>query len=191
MVRNISVVYAVFSERTSFELAVVTLGQRGFRPEDVSVQMPENLGNRVLLTEKTSKSPEGAAAGGATGGVVGGALGWFVGIGALAIPGLGPFIAVGPFIATLAGIVAGAALGGLTGGLIGKGMTECEAKWYEGRVRSGGRLLSVHCDDDDWAQRAVQILRDSGGEDITKAGQASVDYDTTGIPVGSKYSNSL
>lgn len=191
MVRNISVVYAVFSERTSFELAVVTLGQRGFRREDVSVQMPENLGNRVLLTEKTSKSPEGAAAGGATGGVVGGALGWFVGIGALAIPGLGPFIAVGPFMATLAGIVAGAALGGLTGGLIGKGMTECEAKWYEGRVRSGGRLLSVHCDNDDLAQRAEQILRDSGGEDLTKAGQASADYDTTGIPVGSKYSNSL
>ncbi len=181
MSKNISV-YAIFADRTSLEWAVTALEQRGFRQEDVSVLMPENLGNKDLITQKNTKSPEGAAAGGATGGVVGGALGWLVGIGALAIPGLGPFIAAGPILAALAGAGAGAALGGLTGGLIGAGMPEFEAKRYEGRVKSGGSLLSVHCDDNEWARHAKRILGESGGEDITQTGQASADYDTTDVP---------
>ncbi len=181
MSKNISV-YALFSNRSSLEYAVTSLEQRGFRQEDVSVLLPENLGNKDLVTEKNTKSPEGAMAGGATGGVVGGTLGWLVGIGALAIPGLGPFIAAGPIIAALAGVGAGAALGGLTGGLVGMGMPEFEAKRYEGRVKSGGSLISVHCDNDDWADRAERILRETGGEDITKAGQASADYDSTDKP---------
>jgi hypothetical protein len=181
MSKNVSV-YALYGNRVSLEWAVMTLEQRGFRREDVSVLLPENAGNKDLVTEKSTKSPEGAMTGGATGGVVGGALGWLVGIGALAIPGLGPFIAAGPIIATLAGAGAGAALGGLAGGLVGLGMPEFEAKRYEGRVKTGGSLLSVHCDNDEWAERAEQVLRETGGEDIAKAGQASADYDTSDKP---------
>lgn len=181
MSKNISV-YAIYPDRTSLEWAVTALEQRGFRQEDVSVLLPENAGNKDLLTQKNTKSPEGAAAGGATGGVVGGALGWLVGIGALAIPGLGPFIAAGPILAALAGAGAGAALGGLAGGLIGAGMPEFEAKRYEGRVKSGGTLISVHCDSDEWAKHAERILRESGGEDISKTGEAGADYDATDVP---------
>jgi hypothetical protein len=181
MSKNISV-YALYGNRSSLEYAVGVLAERGFRQEDVSVLLPENLGNKDLVTEKNSKSPEGAMTGGATGGVVGGALGWLVGIGALAIPGLGPFIAAGPIIAALAGVGAGAALGGVAGGLIGLGMPEFEAKRYEGRVKSGGSLISVHCDNDEWADKAEAILRETGGEDVTRAGQASADFDKTDKP---------
>ena len=181
MSKNISV-YGIFARRSSLEHAHLALQRGGFRNEDVSVLLPENVGNKDLVTEKNSKSPEGAAAGGATGGVLGGALGWLVGIGALAIPGLGPFIAAGPTMAALAGAGAGAALGGVTGGLIGMGMPEFEAKRYEGRVKSGGSLLSVHCDNSEWAKRAEEIVRESGGEDITRAGEAAGDYDETDKP---------
>ncbi len=181
MSKNISV-YGIFSTRSSLERAIENLRTAGFRYEDVSVLLPENAGNKDLVAAKSSKSPEGAAAGGATGGVVGGALGWLVGIGALAIPGLGPFVAAGPIMAALAGAGAGAALGGVTGGLIGMGMPEFEAKRYEGRVKSGGSLISVHCDNGEWADRAKTILTEAGGEDITSAGQASADYDQTDKP---------
>jgi hypothetical protein len=181
MSKNISV-YGIFASRSALERAVVGLEQAGFRNEDVSVLLPENLGNKDLVTEKSSKSPEGAVTGGATGGVVGGTLGWLAGIGALAIPGLGPFIAAGPIMAALAGAGAGAALGGVTGGLIGLGMPEFEAKRYDGRVRAGGSLLSVHCDSNDWAEKAEQIVRASGGEDVTKAGEAGADFDATEKP---------
>jgi hypothetical protein len=181
MAKNNSV-YGIFADRTSLEQSILHLQRGGFRPQDISVLLPENLGNKDLVTEKMSKSPEGAAAGGATGGVIGGALGWLAGIGALAIPGLGPFIAAGPIMAALAGAGAGAALGGVTGGLIGLGMPEFEAKRYEGRVKSGGILISVHCDDSDWCNRAEEILRAAGATDITTAGEASGDYDKTDRP---------
>jgi hypothetical protein len=181
MSKNISV-YGIFPSRSTLERAVVSLQQAGFRNEDVSVLLPENLGNKDLVAEKKSKSPEGAVAGGATGGMLGGALGWLAGIGAIAIPGLGPFIAAGPILAALAGAGAGAALGGVTGGLIGLGLPEFEAKRFEGRVKNGGSLMSVHCDNNDWADRAEKILRASGGEDVTRAGEASADYDTTERP---------
>jgi hypothetical protein len=181
MSKNISV-YAVFPDSASLEWAVTTLEQRGFRQEDVSVLLPDNPGNKDLLTRKNSKGPEGAVAGGATGGVVGGALGWLAGIGAIAIPGLGPFIAAGPIIAMMAGAGAGASVGGVAGGLIGLGLPEFETKRYEGRVKNGGSLLSVHCDNDDWARRAEDILVETGGEDITKTGEAAADYDKTDVP---------
>lgn len=181
MSKNISV-YGIYQSRTSLERCVNALQQAGFRHEDISVLLPENAGNKDLVAEKATKSPEGAMAGGAAGGVVGGALGWLVGIGALAIPGLGPFIAAGPIMAALAGLGAGAALGGVTGALIGMGVPEFEAKRYEGRVKNGGSLISVHCDNGEWADRAKAILRDTGGEDITSSGQASADYDKTDKP---------
>jgi len=181
MSKNISV-YALYGNRSSLEYAVAGLEQRGFRREDVSMLMPENVGNKDLVTEKHTKSPEGAMAGGAAGGVVGGTLGWLVGIGALAIQGLGPFIAAGPIMAALAGAGAGAAIGGLTGGLVGMGLPEFEVKRYEGRVKNGGSLLSVHCDNNEWAEKAERILHETGGEDIARAGQASADYDATDKP---------
>ena len=181
MSKNTSV-YGIFSDRSNLERAVTELRRGGFRYDDVSILMPENLGNKELVTEKNSKSPEGAATGGAAGGVLGGALGWFVGIGALAIPGLGPFIAAGPILAALAGAGAGAAIGGVTGGLIGMGMPEFEAKRYEGRMKSGGILISVHCEDGEWCGHAEKILRETGAEDITRGGESKGDFDNTDKP---------
>jgi len=115
--------------------------------------------------------------------VLGGALGWLVGIGALAIPGLGPFIAAGPIMAALAGAGVGGAVGGLTGALIGMGIPEYEAKRYEGRVKSGGILLSVHCDSSDWTKRAKEILESTGAEDVSSAGEASADFAKSDKPL--------
>src|SRR5262249_41909826 len=145
-----------------------------FVAADISALLPENLGGQPLATEKASKAPEGAATGATTGGVLGGALGLLVGIGALAIPGLGPFIAAGPIISTLAGIGVGGAVGGFTGALVGLGIPEYEAKRYEGRLRKGGILLSVHCDTSGQITRAKQILEASGAEDISSTGETSL-----------------
>src|SRR6202011_1473118 len=131
-------------------------------------------GTRDFAHEQHTKAPEGVATGAAGGAVLGGALGWIVGIGALAIPGLGPFIAAGPIMAALAGAAGGAAAGGLTGGLIGMGMPEYEAKRYEGKVKDGNILLSVHTDDSEERDRAKQIFEDGGAEDISYTGEASV-----------------
>jgi hypothetical protein len=144
--------------------------------------MPENLGTKDLAAKKETKAPEGATTGGVTGGVIGGALGWLAGIGALAIPGLGPFIAAGPIMGLLAGAGAGGAIGGLVGSLVGMGIPEYEAKRYEGRVKSGGILLSVHCDDSEWVKRAKKILEETGAEDISSTSEASADYATSDRP---------
>jgi hypothetical protein len=140
------------------------------------VLLPENAGNKDLACEKNSKAPEGATAGASTGAVVGGTLGWLAGIGMLAIPGLGPFIAAGPIMAALSGIGIGGALGGVTGGLIGAGMPEYEAKRYEGRIRKGGVLLSVHCDNSDLEKTAKQVLEKTGAQDISSTGEAKADF---------------
>ena len=124
----------------------------------------------------------GAATGAGTGAVVGGALGWLVGIGALAIPGLGPFIAAGPIMAALAGMGVGSAVGGIAGALVGMGIPEYEAKRYEGRVKDGGILLSVHCDDSDWTKKAKEILERTGAEDVSSTGEAASDVGATDRP---------
>ena len=144
--------------------------------------MPENLGSKDLAHKKETKAPEGATTGGVTGGVIGGALGWLAGIGALAIPGLGPFIAAGPIMGMLAGVGAGGTVGGLVGLLVGAGIPEYEAKRYEGRVRTGGILFSVHCDDSEWAKRAKRTLEETGAENISSTGEGAADYATSERP---------
>jgi len=176
-------VFGIYRDRSSVEGAVDTLRQENFRNTDISVLFPENEGTKDFAHEKNTKAPEGATTGAASGAVIGGGLGWLVGIGALAIPGLGPFIAAGPIMAALAGAGAGGALGGLTGALIGMGIPEYEAKRYEGRVKEGGILLSVHCDDSEWTKRAKRILEQTGAEDVSSTGEASADFSKTDRPL--------
>src|SRR5437867_7883328 len=132
----------------------------GFSNNDISVLFPDKTGTRDFAHEQHTKAPEGAATGATTGGVLGGVAGWLVGIGALAIPGLGPFVAAGPIMAALGGAAAGAALGGLTGALIGMGMPEYEAKRYEGKLKEGNLLISVHTDDSNERDRAKTIFEE-------------------------------
>jgi hypothetical protein len=168
-------VFAIYSTRSGAEQAANALINAGFGSNDISVLLPENLGTRELGTEKASKAPEGATTGAGTGAVLGGALGLLAGVGALAIPGVGPFIAAGPIMATLAGMGVGGAVGGFTGALVGLGIPEYEAKRYEGVIRKGGILLSVHCSTSDTVTRAKNTLKGTGGEDISSTGEASVD----------------
>jgi len=169
-------VFGIYQTRAQVETALDQLRMAGFRPTDISVLFPENVGTKDLGHEKTSKAPEGAAAGGTSGAILGGTLGWLVGIGALAIPGLGPFIAAGPIVAALSGVGVGAAVGGITGALIGMGIPEYEAKRYEGQIKSGRILLSVHTDDSDWTKRAKEILAQTGADDISSTSEAKGDY---------------
>jgi len=176
-------VFGIYPTRTAVEAAIRALNNAGYRATDLSILMPENLGNKDLVHEKNTKSPEGAATGAVSGAVLGGALGWLAGIGALAIPGLGPLIAAGPIVAALAGLGAGGAVGGFTGALVGLGIPEYEAKRYEGRVRNGGILLSVHCDDSEWVGRAKKILEATGAQDVSSTSESSADYAETDRPV--------
>jgi len=145
--------------------------------------MPENAGTKDIAIEKGTKAPEGVTAGATSGAVLGGAFGWLAGIGVLAIPGLGPFIAAGPIMAALAGVGAGAVTGGVIGGLTGLGIPEYEAKRYEGLIKDGGILLSVHSDNSEWTSRAKKILQSTGAEDISSTGEASADYARTEKPM--------
>jgi len=169
-------VFGIYSDQLNAEDGVDALKAAGFRNTDISVLFPNNEGTKDFAHEKNTKAPEGAVTGGASGAVVGGALGWLAGIGALAIPGVGPFIAAGPIIGMLGGLGVGGAVGGFAGALIGAGMPEYEAKRYEGRIRKGGILLSVHCDNSDWVRRAEKILEETGAEDIASASEAKADY---------------
>src|SRR5690348_16216443 len=139
-------VWGIYPTRLDLEAAIDRLRESGFLSSDISVLLPENLGPKELVTEKSTKAPEGATTGAGSGVLIGGALGWLAGIGALALPGVGPFIAAGPIMATLAGLGVGGVVGGVAGALIGAGIPEYEAKRYEGRLSKGGILLSVHCD---------------------------------------------
>jgi hypothetical protein len=176
-------VFGIYRDRTSLEQGVTALKNAGYRNTDISVLFPYNEGNKDFAHEKGTKAPEGTATGAASGAVIGGTLGWLVGIGALAIPGLGPFIAAGPIMAALAGIGAGGAIGGVTGALVGAGIPEYEAKRYEGRIKEGGILLSVHSDNSEWTKRAKQILEQTGAEDISSTGEASADFAETDRPI--------
>jgi len=169
-------VFGIFRTHSSVEAAVDRLRDSGFRNVDISVLLPENIGSKDFAHEKGTKAPEGVTAGASAGAVLGGALGWLAGIGALAIPGLGPFIAAGPIVAALAGAGVGGAVGGVTGALIGMGIPEYEAKRYEGRIKEGGILLSVHCDSSEWASRAKNVLKRTGGQDIASTVEASADF---------------
>lgn len=149
----------------------------GFSNNDISVLMPDKSGTRDFAHEQGTKAPEGAATGAGTGGVLGGALGWLAGIGSLAIPGVGPFIAAGPIMAALSGAAVGAAVGGLTGTLIGLGIPEIEAKQYEGKIKGGNVLISVHSEDAATTKRAKEIFERAGAKDISSTGEASVKKD--------------
>ena len=160
---------AAFSSRS----AVDRITAAGFSHNDISVLLPDTQSSKEFAHEKNTKAPEGTATGVTTGGVVGGTLGLLVGIGALAIPGLGPFIAAGPIMASLAGLGVGGAVGGLIGALVGMGIPEYEAKRYEGRVKDGGVLLSVHCDTSNEISSAKDLLKLTGAEDISSTGEAA------------------
>ena len=171
---------AVFGIAKSQSQAIAIADQlkmAGFSVNDISVLLPDKQGTKDFAHEQHTKAPEGAATGATGGAVLGGALGWMVGIGALAIPGLGPFIAACPIMAALAGAAGGAAVGGLTGALIGMGIPEYEAKRYEGKVKDGNILMSVHTEDSKERDRAKKIFEDGGAEDISYTGEASVSKD--------------
>jgi hypothetical protein len=146
----------------------------GFSPNDISVLFPDKTGTKDFAHEQHTKAPEGATTGAGAGGVLGGTLGWLAGIGALAIPGLGPFIAAGPIMAALSGAAAGAAFGGLTGSLIGLGIPEYEAKRYEGKIKEGNLLISVHTDNRTERARAKEIFAQAGAEDVSDTSEARV-----------------
>lgn len=164
-------VFALFQSRIEVENAVDSLKAAGFRHSDISVLLPEMGDTKNFAHEKGTKAPEGTTTGATAGALVGGGLGWLVGIGTIAIPGLGPFIAAGPIMAALAGAGVGGAVGGLSGALIGMGIPEYEAKRYAGLVERGGFLISVHVDDSDWQRKAKDILEAQGGEDISTSGE--------------------
>jgi hypothetical protein len=167
-------VFGLVDTESQAERIVDNLKLAGFRNNDISVLFPDKGGTRDFAHEKATKAPEGAAAGAGTGTVVGGVLGWLVGIGSLAIPGVGPFIAAGPIMAALAGAGVGAAVGGLSGALIGLGIPEYEAKQYEGKIRQGNILISVHSEDSDEVKRAKEIFERAGAHDISSTGEESV-----------------
>ncbi|MCC6588531.1 MAG: DUF3341 domain-containing protein [Bryobacterales bacterium] len=175
-------VFGIYRTQFEAEQCVDALKQAGFRNTDISALLPDNQGTKDFAHEKNTKAPEGAVAGAGTGAIIGGTLGWLVGIGALAIPGLGPFVAAGPIVAALSGVGAGGAIGGVAGALIGMGLPEYEAKRYEGRVRDGGVLMSVHCDSSDWVDKAKKILHDTGAADVASASEAKADFASSDKP---------
>jgi len=181
MSKNTSV-FGIYPGEAIASDAVDQLRLAGFRNTDISVLYPENSGTKDLAHEKNTKAPEGATTGATSGAVLGGALGWLAGIGMLAIPGLGPFIAAGPIIGMLAGAGAVGTVGGIAGALIGAGIPEYEAKRYEGRIRKGGVLLSVHCDDSDYIKRARQLLENTGAQDVSSSAEAKADFATSDHP---------
>jgi hypothetical protein len=167
--------FGIFSSQPQAEKGVDALLAAGFRKDDISVLAADQKSSREFAAEKNTKAPEGAATGATAGGALGGTLGLLAGIGALAIPGVGPFIAAGPIMGALAGLGVGAATGGLIGALVGMGIPEYEAKRYEGRIKEGGLLVSVHCDDSSWVSKAKDILKREGAEDISSAGEKAAE----------------
>ena len=176
-------VFGIYPDRPAVEEGVEHLRRAGFRNTDISVLFPENSGTKDFAHEKNTKAPEGATSGVVAGGIAGGVLGWLTGIGALAIPGLGPLIAAGPIVAALAGAGAVGALGGIVGALAGMGVPEYEAKRYEGRIREGGILLSIHCDSSDWVKRGKEILAETGAQDIASAEEVKGDFANADRPM--------
>jgi hypothetical protein len=166
-------VFGIFATAAEAERGVDTLIAAGFPSADISVLLPDTRATKDFAHQKDTKAPEGTTAGVTAGGILGGALGVLAGMGALAIPGIGPFIAAGPIMAGLAGLGVGGAVGGLVGALVGMGIPEYEAKLYEGRVKNGGVLLSVHCDTAEGVRRAKDLLKGSGADDIASSSESS------------------
>src|SRR5882724_5702993 len=182
MAKN-TAVFGIYPDRVAVEEGVEHLRRAGFRSTDISVLFPENQGTKDFAHEKNTKAPEGVTSGVVAGGITGGVLGLLTGLGALAIPGLGPLIAAGPIVAALAGAGAVGTLGGIVGALVGMGIPEYEAKRYEGRIREGGILLSVHSDDREWTKKAKQVLERTGAQDVSSTGEASADWDKSDKPM--------
>ena len=170
-------VFCIVNTEEQATSIVEDLKNSGFSNNDVSALLPDKKGSRDFAHEQGTKAPEGATAGAGAGAVLGGALGWLVGIGALAIPGVGPFIAAGPILASLSGAAVGAATGGLTGALVGYGIPEIEAKRYEGKVKGGNILLSVHAEDSKQVDRVKEIFKKHRAEDIAYTGESKVPSD--------------
>ena len=166
-------VFCIATSRDQADGIVGQLKSASFSNNDISVLFPDKDSTRDFAHEKNTKAPEGAVTGAGTGGVIGGALGWVAGIGMLAIPGVGPFIAAGPIMAALSGAAIGAAAGGIAGGLIGMGIPELEAKRYEGKVKAGNLLISVHTESSEEIKRAKDIFTKAGAQDICTTGEAS------------------
>jgi len=175
--------FGIYPNEVALEDGIQALRDANFRAEDISVLYPENVGTKDFGHVKATKAPEGASAGAGTGATIGGVLGWLAGIGTIAIPGIGPFIAAGPIMGALAGAGVGGAVGGIAGALIGLGIPEYEAKRYEGRIRDGGFLISVHCDNSDWTSKAKRILEQTGAEDVSSTGESSADFAETDKPL--------
>lgn len=176
-------VFGIYASREMAENAVDRLIAAGFRNEDISVLLQDNVGTKDFAHEKHTKAPEGTATGVVAGGLIGGTIGLLAGIGTLAIPGLGPLIAAGPIIAALTGVGSGGIVGGVIGALVGMGIPEYEAKRYEGRIKEGGILLSTHCDSSEWVSKAKTLLRETGAEDISSADEAAADFAKSDRPV--------
>jgi hypothetical protein len=166
-------VYGIYSVVSGAKAGVDALKAAGFQSEEISALLPAGDETKEFAHVKGTKAPEGATVGGTTGALLGGTFGWLVGIGSLAIPGVGPLIAAGPIMAALAGAGMGTAVGALSGALIGLGIPEYEAKRYEGRVKEGGVLVSVHCTSSERIDRAKEVLEESGAEDISSASEGS------------------
>ncbi len=176
------VVYGICTSRKTVEDVVIRLEEGGFRHEDVSVLFSSPETSKEFAHTNQTKAPEGALYGGSAGAVLGGALGWLAGIGAIAIPGVGPFIAAGPIMGMLAGAGAGSVSVGLVGTLVGIGFPEYEARRYEGRIKEGGTLVSVHVDNNEWKNKAEDIMEDCGVEDISSSSESTADYKDEGKP---------
>lgn len=168
-------VLGIYQTRAAVDYAVDQLKLNGFRNSDISVLMPTKEGSDEFAHEKKTKAPEGVTTGATSGALLGGGLGWLVGMGSLAIPGIGPFIAAGPIMAALAGMGVGGAVGGIAGALIGAGIPEYEAKRFEGIVKNGGILLSVHVDDSVWSKKAKDLLERTGAQDVASTTEEKSD----------------
>ena len=186
MAKN-TAVFGIYATVGLAENAVDHLLARGFTNSDISVLLPDDDSTRAFAHQENTKAPEGTATGAAAGGVIGGTLGLLAGIGVLAIPGVGPLIAAGPIMATLAGLGAGGAVGGVVGALVGMGIPEYEAKRYEGAVKNGGTLLSVHCDTSDQVSAAKDALKETGAKDISTSGEEGSPKGTAATDVEEKY----
>jgi hypothetical protein len=184
-------VFGIYSNRPQVEEAVDTLRMDGFRATDISVLLPDNSGSKDLAHEKNTKAPEGAATGVGAGVMVGGALGWLAGLGALALPELRPLAGAGPVMGALAGAGAVGTIAGVAGALIGLRIPEYEAKRYEGRVKNGGILLSVHCDNAEWSRRARVILTTTGAQDMAEAAEARADFAISDRPMRRSHLSSV